>query len=432
MYQSWGQYPVVEQIVKPLRWRNDRLPSDSSLLPYGQGRSYGDVCLNDQGVIVSTAALNHFIDFAANNGVLRCESGVTLAEILQLVVPQGWFLSVTPGTKFVSIGGAIANDVHGKNHHRAGTFGCHVRKFELLRSDGSRTICSPSENTNLFRATIGGLGLTGLITWAEIQLKAIDGPFLQTETIRLGSLSDFIHLSEQSDHQYEYTVAWLDTSVAQRQIGRGLFMRGNHAKTDKHPTSQDFYHDPLITVPFNAPNNLISIPVIKLFNRMYYHRPIKAKALTGYNAFFYPLDLVQYWNRLYGRRGFQSYQCIVPRPEGLPVIREMLSAIHQTGLASPLTVLKIFGNIPSPGILSFPRPGINLLLDFPNVGRRLDQLLLQLDRITCEHGGRVNPAKDAHLSPDTFQAFFPEWQTFSEYIDPHFSSSFWRRVAKGS
>jgi len=435
MDYSWGQYPKVSQRLSALHWRSDRLPAFKSLLPYGQGRSYGDICLNDQGVLVSTTQLDHFISFDTHKGVLRCEAGVTLAEILRLIVPRGWFLSVTPGTKFVSIGGAIANDVHGKNHHRAGTFGCHVRQFELLRSDGRRLVCSPSENADLFRASIGGMGLTGLITWAEIQLKPIKSVWMQSETIPMKSLEHFIELSLESDQKYEYTVAWLDTSVRSSKIGRGLFMRANHKIRNDHNEHRPGrpYVAPTITVPFNAPDFLISTPLVRLFNFLYYHRGMLASGYTAhYNSFFYPLDVVHYWNRLYGRRGLQSHQSVLPTDQAATAIKAILSAMHQARLASPLTVLKLFGNQTSPGIISYPKPGINLLLDFANVGPRLDKLLQTLDNITRSFGGRINLSKDAHLTPETFNAFYPNWRELLPYLDPMFSSNLWRRVTKTS
>lgn len=430
-YQSWGQYPKTTQQVTHLYWRTDTFPQVESALPYGQGRSYGDVNLNDGGTIVSTQYLNHIISFDSESGIISCESGVTLGDILRLIVPHGWFIPVSPGTKFVSVGGAIANDVHGKNHHRAGTFGSHVLEMELLRSDNSRLVCTPTANTDFFAATIGGLGLTGIITRATIQLKKIDNPYLDVETLKMHSLDDFWQTSLESDTTHEYTVGWVDTSVRGGKLGRGLFMRGNWAtKTTKDVT--DTYRNPKITMPVNAPDWMINIPVIKAFNFAYYHKQFSNRShmQQHYDPFFYPLDIVQYWNRLYGKRGFQSYQCVVPKEAGLEVIRVMLDTIHRAGLASPLTVFKLFGNKPSPGMMSFPAPGINLLLDFPNVGEKLNALLHKLDNITADAGGKVNPAKDAHLSPEHFAKFYPQWKQFSQYIDPRMSSSFWRRVTK--
>ena len=236
-YLSWGHYPRVSQSVREIHWRTEEIPKlngKESVLPYGMGRSYGDVCLNEGGTILSTSSMARFIAFDDETGLLRCDAGVCLHDLLQFIVPKGWFVPVTPGTRYVTIGGMIANDVHGKNHHRVGTFGCHINCFELLRSNGKSLVCSQDDNPQLFNATIGGLGLTGLITWAEIKLSKIDGPFIDTESIRFDDLSDFFELSKESDKTWEYTVAWIDSLAKGKSLGRGLFMRGNHADKS-HP-----------------------------------------------------------------------------------------------------------------------------------------------------------------------------------------------------
>lgn len=438
-FQSWGRYPLAaRQSTQQLRWADDTLPlpvaNGDTLLPFGQGRSYGDSCLNNDGTLLLTRGLDRFIHFDRARGLLRCESGVTLADILRLIVPQGWFLPVTPGTKFVSVGGAIANDVHGKNHHHAGTFGCHVTRCELLRSDGSRLICSPQENVEWFTATVGGLGLTGLITWAEIRLKPISNPFITVETIRFANLDEFFELSAAAEADYEYTVAWLDCLASGHHFGRGLFMQGNHAPPQlsglppiSEPQGRSF--------PFNAPNWMLNNLSIRAFNFAYYHRQRSktASSLTHFAPFFYPLDAIPAWNRIYGRRGFLQYQCVVPDDGGHTSIRSILEKIVAAGQGSFLSVLKTFGDVLSPGLLSFPRKGVTLALDFPMRGASTLALLNELDVIVRQAGGGVYPAKDARMSRESFQAYYPRWQEFSQYIDPKFSSSFWRRVtATGS
>ena len=239
-YTSWGRYPQVNQRGVQMGWRTDALPEtadeSAALLPWGNGRSYGDVCLNRGGMVIGTRELRHLLAFDTDTGVLRVEAGVTLAEVLRLIVPAGWFLPVTPGTSFVTVGGALANDVHGKNHHREGTFGCHVRAFELLRSDGGRLHCSADENADYFAATIGGLGLTGLVTWVELQLRRIPGPLLREESIRYNNVDEFFRLSEGSDEGYEYTVSWVDCLARGEASGRGLFARANHMLTGRMTT----------------------------------------------------------------------------------------------------------------------------------------------------------------------------------------------------
>src|SRR5262245_29755241 len=231
-HQSWGRFPAVKQEVSYLRWRHEPLPppvAGRPFLPYGNGRSYGDSCLNDGGILLDARGLDRLIAFDPATGVLLCEAGVLFSEILEYAVPRGWFLPVTPGTRFVTVGGAIANDVHGKNHHRAGTFGCHVRRFELLRSDGSRAVCSAQENGELFSATIGGLGLTGVIVWAELALMPVPGPLIAAEDIRFRNLEEFFAISASSDSGYEYTVAWVDCLANGASLGRGIYSRGNHS-----------------------------------------------------------------------------------------------------------------------------------------------------------------------------------------------------------
>lgn len=429
---SWGNFPKVRQGVEVMHWRTDELPTTAKkILPYGYGRSYGDVCLNDGGVVISTRRLNHFISFDNQTGVLRCEAGVTMGQILELVVPQGWFLPVTPGTKFVSVGGAIANDVHGKNHHRAGTFGGHVRQLELLRSHGQRLLCSPTQNQQLWRATIGGLGLTGLITWAEIKLKKISGPLLDVETIRMKNLDDWLALTEQSDKAHEYTVAWVDTSAGGRQLGRGLFMRGNHQEKPAEPTGLSERGQRVgwrIGIAIPLPRWFMNAGTLRAFNFLYGRRQIarSTRQKIHYNTFFYPLDVVDRWYNLYGPAGLAQCQCVVP-PGNAAVIARLLTCARKFNMFSPLTVLKAFGSIPSPGLMSFPTAGITLALDFPNRPRTA-ALFVELEKIVLEVGGKIYPAKDAHMSAQAFQMCYPQWLEFAQYIDPAFSSSFWRRV----
>ena len=429
--ESWGRYPKARHVARQVDWRTRNLvvPDDSrSVLPYGQGRSYGDTCLNDGGVLLLTNGLDRFISFDAKSGILRCEAGITLADLLQLVVPQGWFLPITPGTKYVSIGGAIASDVHGKNHHGAGTFGRFVKKFELLRSNGVRILCSPEENPDWYRATIGGLGLTGLIVWAEIQLRPISNPLIQMESVRFENLDEFFELSSESDKTFEYTVAWIDCFSRGKSLGRGLFLRGNHlARLDKTPS---LYQGRSVTVPFDAPNFLLNEYTARAFNWLFYHRQQRrlVERLTHYEHFFYPLDAVRGWNRLYGRRGFFQYQCVVRCGESSAPVRELINEVARSGRVPFLAVLKVFGEISSPGMLSFPKPGVTLALDFANQGEATLRMFERLDAIVLEHSGSVYPAKDVRMSPNNFKSFFPRWLEFAPYVDPKISSNFWRRV----
>ena len=434
IYQSWGRYPKIDfkrqhvYHVYPDSFSFPELTTDdsheTSFLAYAQGRSYGDVCLNEDGILLDTHHLDHFIQYDRENGILRCEAGVTFENILQLIVPHNWFLPVTPGTRYISVGGAIANDVHGKNHHKAGTFGRYVRQFELLRSNGDRLICSPEQNTELFNATIGGLGLTGLINWVEFSLKKIPGNRIEQETLRFNNLAEFFKISDESDKDWEYTVAWIDCLASGEELGRGLFMRGNHCESRKKHKLKKSH----LSVPFDAPGFLLNKYTVTAFNQLYFKRPIKQHNKIDYDPFFYPLDGINHWNRLYGRRGFMQYQCVIPRQQRQQAMEEILAIIAASGQASFLSVLKEFGDIPSPGMLSFPREGTTLALDFPNRGNKTLELLNQLDAITRKYKGAVYPAKDARMSPDAFAEYFPRWKEFEQYIDPHFSSNFKRRV----
>lgn len=432
MTRSWGGRPDRSRGVHRIRWTSDVLPPvphDASLLPQGLARSYGDSCLNDGGLLLETRSLDRFLDLDAERGLVRAEAGVSLAEVLDLVVPLGWFLPVTPGTKHVTLGGAIANDVHGKDHHVSGTFGRHVTRFELLRSDGSRRICSPAQHADLFAATIGGLGLTGLITWAEFQLVRIPSSFVAMETVRFDGLDGFFALSTESNATHPYAVAWVDTFARGDALGRGLFMRGAFTDAPRGEPSARAKRTRL-SVPIVLPDAALHPFAVATFNHAYFHKQLapSLRRVVPYEPFFYPLDSIAHWNRLYGRRGFYQYQCVVPFEEGHAAMRAILRACADAREASFLSVLKTFGDLPSPGLLSFPMPGVTLALDFPDRGARTLALLDRLDALVREAGGRVYPAKDARMSPETFRASYPTWERFVKHVDPAFSSSFWRRV----
>ena len=291
-YRSWGRYPKTTGTTTRLAWTTEPLPANEGrkVLPYGLGRSYGDVCLNDGGTLLITTALDHLIAFNEETGLLRCESGVSFDEVLRFLVPRGWFLPTTPGTKFVTIGGAISNDIHGKNHHRAGTFGCHVTQFELLRSSGERLLCSREKNPEWFAATIGGLGLTGLITWAEFKARRIVNSSIEMESIKFNNLDEFFAITAESDKDYEYTVSWQDCLAQGESLGRGIFMRGNHAPAGAGGLT--LHPRPGITIPIDFPSFALNHVSIKLFNTLYYARQRQrvAKAVVHYHPFFYPLD----------------------------------------------------------------------------------------------------------------------------------------------
>jgi len=433
-YESWGRYPKIKD-QKVLRISSPSaplpLPDDgTSVLPYGLGRSYGDSCVNDHNAVIETSALSNLISFDSESGLLRAESGVSLATILNVFVPRGWFLPVSPGTKFVTLGGAVANDIHGKNHHIKGTFGCHVTQLGLLRSNGEHLTCSLTENSRLFQATVGGLGLTGLITWVEIKLLKIHSPYLDTRTVKFRNLDEFLALSREFDSTYEYSVSWVDCTSEGANLGRGLFMAGNFSERKK-PKSP-----PELSIPFpcQAPSWFLNSYLMRAFNTVYYNkqRSRSVDALTHYEPFFYPLDAILNWNRMYGSRGFFQYQFVIPFDQNGETIKEIFTRITRSKRASFLAVLKTFGDVPSPGMMSFPKKGITLALDFPNDGAPTLELMSELDSVVLQAGGSLYPAKDARMSHAAFIASHPRLTEFEPHIDPRFSSSFWRRVRNES
>lgn len=431
---SWGRYPYAPQELHPCAWRDELPPlfqrlAATGTLPYGNGRSYGDSCLAASGELLQTRQLDRLLAADWEQGVVRAEAGVTLAELLAVAIPRGWFLPVTPGTKFVTLGGALANDVHGKNHHVRGTFGRHVRRFALLRSDQAAPLeCSTTENPELFRASIGGLGLTGVIAWVELQLMPIASSRIDSITVRFDSLGEFFSLSEEFDKTHEYTVAWIDCLAKGHSAGRGVFSVGSHAREG----ALEVDGRPRLSVPLTPPVTLMNKLSLNLFNNAYFHlhKPGRHAAQGSYDPFFYPLDSILHWNRIYGRKGFQQYQCVIPEAAAESAMADILASIAASGSGSFLAVMKRCGDVPSPGLMSFPMPGVSLALDFPQHQRLESGLFGRLDQIVRSANGRLYPAKDAHMSGDDFRAFYPAWQHVEALRDPALLSLFWKRVTQ--
>jgi FAD/FMN-containing dehydrogenase len=426
---SWGRYPkTAHQHVHKPAW-NDQIPgilkdaAPGSLLPYGLGRSYGDSCLNASRELIDCGRLNRILGFDESIGMIRCESGVSFSDIIDVCLPKGWFLPVTPGTRFVTVGGAIANDVHGKNHHCAGTFGHHVCQIGLHRSNDGLVICNSEDNADMLSATIGGLGLTGVIAWADIQLKRVAGPWIDADSVPFQSLDAFLDLSRESNDRFEYSVAWLDC-FANKNL-RGIFFRGNHSADP----DGEYHRARGPKLPCAVPAWMMNRYSVKAFNAAYYkiHAARKSAAVVPCDSFFYPLDAIRQWNLLYGKRGFLQYQCVIPETN-LPAFEELLDRIARSGMGSFLGVLKQFGSAPPAGMLSFPRPGLTIALDFAMRGERTLKLMQSLDEVVQGSGGALYPAKDARMTPALFEASFPRWRGFVPYVDPKMSSSFWRRV----
>jgi L-gulonolactone oxidase len=431
---SWGRVVRASHMAARPAWR-DELPgllaeatSDGrSVLALGLGRSYGETGLNPDGAVIDMTGLDRVIAFDPESRILRAEAGLSLGAILEVIVPHGLFLPVTPGTRFVTLGGAVANDVHGKNHHAHGTLGRWVRGLGLLRSDGTRHVLGPDDTTGLFGATIGGLGLTGLIEWVEIELMPISSAMIDAETVPFDGLDGFFALASESSEAFDYTVSWIDCMASGAALGRGLFSRGRHSPAG-----------PLRAVmggagpfmPIDLPGFVLNATSIRAFNALYLWngRRRSGAARMPYTPFFYPLDAIGNWNRMYGRRGMYQYQSVVPPAVAADATRAMLQAIAEAGQGSFLAVLKTFGDKPSPGLMSFPQPGTTLALDFPNRGDETLRLLSRLDSIVAEAGGRLYPAKDGRIPPALFRSGYPDWERFAAHVDPHVSSLFWRRM----
>jgi len=431
--RSWGRYPPYPQAATACHWRDDvsaRLAqvraASTTTLAVGAGRSYGDSCLAASDRVLEMRPLDRFVAADWSTGVLAAEAGATLEDILCAAIPHGWFLAVTPGTRHVTLGGAIANDVHGKNHHRRGTFGRHVRRFGLQRSDLGSLTCSPTDNAELFAATIGGLGLTGIIEWAEIQLVPIRSSQLDTETQRFDGLDEFFALSGELDARHEFSVSWIDCAARGRAAGRGILVAGDFATDGGLAVDAPRR----LAVPFAPPVPLVNRVTLRAFNEAYWRRAPRGRrhARMGYGPYFYPLDAIRDWNRIYGPAGFQQYQCLLPPATAEAGVRALLEAIAASGAGSFLSVLKRCGDLPSPGLLSFPQAGTTLALDFRQEARLATTLFPRLDAIVREAGGRLYPAKDAHMSGDDFRRAYPAWSRLEALRDPALLSRFWRRV----
>ncbi len=424
---SWGRLGQWVHDVKHLTDRRhvaEQIHTYKPGVAHGMGRSYGDVNLNPNGILWQTTGLDRFISFNENTGRLVCEAGILLRDIQRLMIPRGWILNVSPGTQLVTVGGAIANDVHGKNHHVHGSFGNHVKQLSLLRTDGEVIECGPLLKPDWFSATVGGLGLTGVILTAEIQLRPVAGPWVTTETEPYQNLNEFFSLADNSEVDWEHTVSWVDCISGSG--GRGLFMRGNHTGTENRIEPKTLN----LTMPFVPPVSLVNRFTLRPFNMAYYNiKKWKAgRSVVHYESFFYPLDNLLEWNRMYGPKGFYQYQSVVPREGGQAVVHAMLQEIGRSGEGSFLAVLKTFGDHQPVGMLSFPQPGVTLALDFPNKGVPTLKLFERLDAIVREARGRIYLAKDARMPRDLFEAGYPRLAEFLVYRDPGITSAMSRRL----
>ncbi len=398
---NWGNFPVVEKEIKSedsVDRIKDFVRNNNEVIARGNGRCYGDASLSEH--IFSTKRLNKFISFDRLNGIIECESGVLLSQILEIIVPQGYFLYVTPGTKFISVGGAIASDVHGKNHHAEGCFSEYVEAFSLLNENSEVITCSRTENTDKFWATIGGMGLTGIILSAKFKLKNIETAYIRQESIKAENLDEIFKLFDESE-SWTYNVAWIDCLQTGKNIGRSILMRGEHAF--KHELPKKLQQNPLRLkqkfipkVPFYFPDFMLNKWSVRLFNYLYFNKQKRKeiKNFVDYETFFYPLDVVNDWNKIYGKKGFIQYQMVIPKAQGKEGMRKILDTIAKSGNGSFLAVLKLFGKENPLAYNAFPLEGYTLALDF-KVNSKLTKLVADLDEIVEEFGGRIYLTKDS-------------------------------------
>jgi hypothetical protein len=404
---GWGNYPRQEvQLLKPSSCSSlkSELQKEKSVIPRGMARSYGDSAI--ASVVMQTTCFDHFLEFNTNEGLLEAEAGITLREILKMIVPNGWFLPVTPGSSYVTLGGAIASDVHGKNHHIAGTFGQHVKSMRVLLGTGDIVTASSTENVDLFRATCGGMGLTGVIVSATIKLIPILSSFINQKTIKADCIESACEAFEMNSSA-TYSVAWIDCLTKGKNLGRSVLMLGEHAESGGLELAAK---DP-VSLPVYTPAALLNSITIKTFNRAYWHKAKHNKSLTvPLMPYFYPLDVIGSWNKFYGKAGFLQYQCVIPKDDGITNMRKLLTEIAKNGEGSFLAVLKQFGKA-NDNLLSFPAEGYTLALDF-KLTKSTINLLHKLDDIVSEMGGKVYLSKDAVMREAIFKKVYPKWQEF--------------------
>jgi decaprenylphospho-beta-D-ribofuranose 2-oxidase len=419
---GWGRHPVRPgRVARPERLA---LPAgETPLLARGLGRAYGDAAVPAApgGLVIETTRADRILAFDPATGRLTCEAGLSLADLLRVFVGRGWFPPVTPGTKFVTVGACVACDVHGKNHHRDGSFGAFVDRVKLLTAEGREVECGPSTERELFLATVGGMGLTGLIVEVTLRLRRIETPWIVLETEGVGGLDAMLDGLRRSAGDWPYTVGWIDCFARGRGLGRGILMRGHHASGAE--AAQGAVSVPRrLGVPMDAPEWLLNPWLMRGFNQAYYwrHGARLQRRLVSYDEFFYPLDAVEGWNRLYGPRGFLQFQCVLPRAAGAAPVAALLDRLAAAGAASFLAVIKDCGPA-SEALLSFPMEGITLALDLPYRGVRTEALVHELNAIVITAGGRVYLAKDAVTRPEDFARMVPrlaEWKTVRDKWDP--------------
>jgi len=405
---SWGMYPKIKNrhfSFKDLKELSSYMRDSFSYIPYGNGRSYGDACLND--CILYCKPYNFLLDFDTQNGIIHCQSGVLLAEIIKITIPRGWFLKITPGTKYITVGGAIASDVHGKNHHIDGCFSESLLEFRLMLPSGEVIQCKKGDE--LFHATCGGMGLTGVIIAARIQLKKIKSKNIRRIIIKTKNLTETFECFEKYASS-TYSVAWVDCLTKGKNIGRSIFTIGEFIEDG----DLNYKEKKKLNIPFTFPGFILNRFTVKAFNYFYYHKFQNDifEEIVDIDNFFYPLDSINYWNRIYGKNGFLQYHLVIPRKEGYTGIEEILWKVARYEGGCFLGVLKFYGK-ENNNLLSFPLEGYGLALDF-KINKGVFELLNELDKIVVKYGGRIYLAKDARMSRETFEAGYHNFQKFKE------------------
>ena len=416
---NWGNYPAMTSDEKSFAFDEqlrELFTSEHHFIPRGNGRCYGDASLAD--VTISTLKYDNVLSFDTINGVFECQSGITLDQVLEVIIPKGWFLPVTPGTKFITIGGAVASDVHGKNHHVDGCFSRHVAEMDILTGTGETITCSPTQFPDLFEATCGGMGLTGIITRVKFRLKKIDTAYIKQKQVKAENLEEVLALFDKYK-DYTYSVAWIDCLKQGKDFGRSILMLGEHAKMEDLNEKQKA--EPLklaskkqFTLPFNLPSWGLNNVTVKTFNFLFYNKSSKKEInnVVSYEPFFYPLDVVLHWNRMYGRKGFVQYQFVLPL-EAKQGLIDILNTIRTSGMGSFLTVLKVFGK--QDNMISFPKEGYTLAMDFA-VTDRLMEFLDKLDKIVLKNGGRLYMSKDARMKPSALSGGYSRLEEFKSVV----------------
>lgn len=409
--KSWGQHPKVKHKIYTFykeQQLTTLLKENKEFITFGNGRSYGDSALNKH--IIHTNNFKHFISFNEKKGILHCQSGVLISDIIKTFVSKGWFLKITPGTKLITIGGAIASDVHGKNHHTEGCFSTCVEELNIMLADGKTKKCSKNKNKELFHATCGGMGLTGIILDAKISLKKINSKFINQTTIKTNNLKETFDLFKKYATT-EYSSAWIDCLAKDKEIGKSLFIMGKFSEDG----DLSFKEQKNLNIPLNLPSFIVNHFSIKFFNWLYYNKNSNkiSKKKSDIDSFFYPLDKVKNWNRIYGKKGFIQYQFILPESVGYAGIKEILTIVSKKQKASFLAVLKLYGET-NENYLSFPMKGYSLAIDF-KIDDSIFDFLNNLDEIVIKYNGRVYLTKDARVSKKIFEQGYSKIDLFRKF-----------------